>query len=712
MNSLSKETSPYLLQHAHNPVDWFAWTPEALEKAQKENKLILVSIGYSTCHWCHVMERESFENEDVAAIMNEHFVCIKVDREERPDVDAIYMEACQIMTGGGGWPLNCFLTPDARPFYTGTYFPPRPAHNRPSWVQVLYHLSRSWREQPGEVLAQAEKMMGYMHRSDQPPVTVEIPPAAKVPFDALQPFAVTKEARDQVGEVFLNLSDRFDRQEGGFGGAPKFPGAMSVSFLMQFYYFSGHKDALDHAFLSLDKMCMGGIYDHLGGGFSRYATDREWLVPHFEKMLYDNALLVVALADAYKILKNTISSSPLDIQRLQLYKETIEDTLGWVEREMTHPQGGFYAAQDADSEGVEGKFFVWEKVEVMTLLEQGRFNATDFNLFCLFYDITPHGNWEEKNILHRKQTYAVFAKEQQMETDVLEKMLQKGRQLLFAARSQRIYPGLDDKVLSGWNALMISAYAQAFTALGQEQFRTNALRSLEFVMDSFFPEGPGAQAMHTWKDGVARIPAFLEDYAYVIAAMLDVYQITFDEGWLQKALITTEYVIGLFYDPADGLFFFTNAEQTDIIIRKKDLYDNATPSANSTMARNLQRLSIYHDRHDWMEMAEKMVGVMHNSIVKFPNGFGRWAEALINNEFPVREIAVSGDDALQTASILQNHFLPNTVLAAASQSSQLPLLVGKADRGATFIYICRNFACQRPVGTIAEALASLHPQLE
>jgi uncharacterized protein len=712
MNRLSKETSPYLLQHAHNPVDWYAWTPEALEKAKTENKLILVSIGYSTCHWCHVMERESFENDDIAAIMNDQFVCIKVDREERPDVDAIYMEACQIMTGGGGWPLNCFLTPDARPFYAGTYFPPRPAHNRPSWAQVLHQLARAWREQPGEVLAQAEKLMGYMHRSDQPPVTGPSEKIPLLPFDPMQPFAASDEARDRAGEIFLHLSDRFDRQEGGFGGAPKFPGAMSISFLMQFYYFSGHKDALDHAFLSLDKMCMGGIYDHLGGGFARYATDREWLIPHFEKMLYDNALLITALSDAYKILNNTVNRSDLDEQRLELYKATIEQTLGWVEREMTHPAGGFYSAQDADSEGVEGKFFVWDKKEVTDILNQGWGNTEHTDLFCQFYDITEHGNWEEQNILHRLKTATVFAREKNMDLAALDTLLQKGREMLFAVRSKRIYPGLDDKILLGWNALLISAYSHAFTALGHKKFRSDAVRSLTFLMEAFFTDGKPSTALHTWKNGDARIPAFLEDYAYLIAALLDVYQITFDPRWLQTAHDLTGEVVTSFYDPQDGLFFFTNAAQTDIIVRKKDLYDNATPSANSTMARNLQRLSIYYDRPDWTAMSDRMLEVMQQSVIKFPNAFGRWAEALMNKAFPVREIVVSGDAAIDTAVGLQQHYLPNAVTAASAEMSELPLLAGKADAGDTRIYICRNFACQRPVATIAAALQLVHPQLE
>lgn len=715
-NRLGYETSPYLLQHAHNPVDWYPWSEEALNKAQSENKPIIVSIGYSTCHWCHVMERESFENEDVAAIMNENFICIKVDREERPDIDAVYMEACQIMTGGGGWPLNCFLTPEGQPFYAGTYFPPRPAHNRPSWVQLLHHLSKAWRERRDEVYAQAAQMTEYIKRYDKPPATGTVPEKQTPVFDSLRPFQIDKSARDRVGQVFMNMSSRFDREDGGFGGAPKFPGSMSLSFLMQFYYFSGHRDALDHVFLSLDKMCMGGIYDHLGGGFARYATDKAWLVPHFEKMLYDNALLVGVLSDACRILADE-KASP---DRLELYRETIDETLDWVEREMTHTSGGFFSAQDADSEGVEGKFFVWDKSEIESVLKENGFSPEETEAFCAFYDITAHGNWEEKNIIHRDIDTAAFAAKQGIEAAGFKKILRKARQALFAVRSKRIWPGLDDKILLGWNALMVSAFAQAYTATGTEKYRVNAVKSLEFLDNQFFDRQSGA-AFHTWKNGAARITAFLEDYAFLIAAMIDVYQITFEEKWLNRAAEITELVIRLFYDPEDGLFFFTGIEQTDIILRKKDLYDNATPSGNSTMTRNLQRLSKYYGRTDWEAMAEKMLDTMHQSIVKFPGSFGRWAETLVNQEFPVREIAVVGPDAKSVAWALQQHYLPNTVIAAAElvnwpdklkKLNQLPLLAGKTGSETTQIYICRNFACQRPVQTISEALASLHPQFE
>lgn len=697
-NALIHETSPYLLQHAHNPVNWMAWNPESLRQAKAENKLILVSIGYSTCHWCHVMERESFEDRDVADVMNEHFICIKVDREERPDVDAIYMEACQIMTGGGGWPLNCFLTPDGRPFYAGTYFPPMPAHNRPSWMQLLHHLARAWRERPEEVLRQADQLMGHLYRSDKPPVA---------------PDAVLGDS-SKAGQAYLALRERFDLHEGGFGGAPKFPGAMSISFLLQFHYFSGHREAAEHAFFSLDKMCRGGIYDHLGGGFARYATDVAWLIPHFEKMLYDNALLVSTLSDALAYLNSPGMADFADnATRRQLYAATIRETLEWVSREMTHPEGGFYSAQDADSEGVEGKFFVWEKQEVETALSAAGFLPDEIRHFCAFYDVTEKGNWEHRNILHRDRSEKAYSESVQIEEAVLTDLLARQRAALFAVRDRRIYPGLDDKILLSWSALMVSAFAQAAKALQNEAYKAQAERSVQFLMSAFFNtniEDWAATAQHSWKNGKAAIPAFLEDYAYLIAALTDVWELSGDERRLHQAGTLTRWVIAQFYDEKDHLFFFTSAQQTDILLRKKELYDNATPSSNSTMARNLQRLSILLDQPEWAALAQRMLERMAPSAVKFPNAFGRWMEAVLQEETGISEIAVTGPEAIKRLNALQAHYLPATVAAAgANPEATLPLLAGKVSEKETLIYICRNFACQRPVETVSEALSLLVP---
>lgn len=687
MNHLQHETSPYLLQHAHNPVDWYAWKPEAFERARAENKPILVSIGYSTCHWCHVMERESFENPDIAAFMNEHYINIKVDREERPDVDAIYMEACQILTGSGGWPLNCFLTPDAKPFYGGTYYPPRPAHNRPSWLQVLQHLSNIWETQREKALEQAEKLLTHIRHNDdlflQRP---ELSPATETesPFTA-----------GLLENIFYQMRDRFDRVEGGFGGAPKFPSTMAIHFLLHYHRFSGNAEALEQALLSLDKMAMGGIYDQLGGGFARYATDREWLVPHFEKMLYDNALLVTVLSEAYKLLQ-TGSRGPNEEHRANLYRDTIEETLAYISREMTHPEGGFYSAQDADSEGEEGKFYVWSKAEIETIL------GGDAGLFCLYYGVSEAGNWEHKNILWRQQHLEPFAEANKIDPSSLKSKLDACRQKLLTERNKRIPPALDNKVLLGWNALMCSACAAAYTALGRPEYRDMAIRNMTFLLEKFANQGR-PELLHTWKDGRAQYAAVLDDYAFLIAAFLDIWQITFNSKYLTLAEKYTEQVLSYFHDAKSGMFYFTAAGQSDILLRKKDLYDNATPSGNSTMAHNLQRLGLLLDRPDWRNAAIQMLLTLKEPVERYPLSFERWAMAIGNEVHPFVEIAVVGDNAIEKALTLQGRFLPNYVIAAANQPLETnPLLAGKAGDKEALIYVCRDYTCQKPVQTLAE----------
>lgn len=724
MNHLQFETSPYLLQHAHNPVDWYAWKPEAFERARAEDKPILVSIGYSTCHWCHVMERESFENEAVAEAMNANFVCIKVDREERPDVDHIYMEACQILTGGGGWPLNCFLTPDGRPFYAGTYFPPRPAHNRPSWVQLLEYLADVWRTKRADAEAQADRLLGHIHRNDGV-FLKKIEPA--LGGSAAENQAFTPELLDNI---FARMRDQFDRAEGGFGGAPKFPGSMSLLFLLEYQHFAGNFEAREHALLSLDKMIFGGIYDQLGGGFARYATDRAWLVPHFEKMLYDNALLVSVISEAYKLAVDGGRLTAHDSGRAAVYRETLEETLEYVRREMTHPDGGFYSAQDADSEGVEGKFFVWDKAEIEAALGE------DAEVFCQFYDVTEEGNWEEKNILWRPVELEIFAQTNELDVAALREKLRVCREKLFKIRDRRVCPGLDDKILLGWNALMASAHAHAFAALGHEKYRAAAVRNVAFLQERFTVDGgrltadgggrrtedgtpavsptahrppsaanrpPSTVFKHTWKDGVAQYDAFLEDYAYLIAALVDVYEVTFDAAYLARAGQLTEFVLGEFFDPESGLFFFTGKSQTDVPLRRKDLYDNATPSGNSTMARNLQRLGLLLDRRDWRELASKMLLAVRETVERYPLSFGRWASAMLSEVHPAHEIAVVGANAHAKANAINARFLPNKLVAASeAESAELPLLAGKTGGLEALIYVCHDYACKRPVESLDE----------
>lgn len=669
MNRLQFESSPYLLQHAHNPVDWYPWSDEAFERARTEQKPVLVSIGYSTCHWCHVMERESFENPDVAAFMNENFINIKVDREERPDVDAIYMEACQLLTGSGGWPLNCFLTPMARPFYAGTYFPPRPAFNRPSWLQLLQHLTRIWNTQREVAIEQSEKLLGNIRRNDG--VFIQPPPSASAPkFDA--------------AAVFARIREQSDFAEGGFGGAPKFPSTMTLQWLLQWHHYSGNAEALSHAVFSLEKMMRGGIYDQIGGGFARYATDRAWLIPHFEKMLYDNALLVKVLAEAVK-------SPALSAGQVNEFTAVIHQTLAYIEREMTDPDGGFFAAQDADSEGEEGKFYIWSKTEIESVLSE------DAALFCAFYGVSEAGNWEGHNILWCAQSLAAFAGANNLEPEQLQIKLSDCAAKLLERRSQRVWPGLDHKILVGWNALMVSGYAAAYTATGRVAYRSAALRNLAFLERHFRqPDG-------SWKHSASQRFGFLEDYAWLIAAWLDVYQIDFNTRWLSLAETTTEYVLSHFYEEETGLFFFTDVDQTDILFRKKDLYDNATPSGNSTMAQNLQRLGILLDRRDWREIASCMLSAMRATVEKYPLSFARWGAALLTEAQNIHEIAVVGDNAIDKALEIQRGFFPNMVIAASREpSEQLPLLAGKSGAADALIYVCRDFACQRPVATLEE----------
>jgi uncharacterized protein len=682
MNRLQHETSPYLLQHAHNPVDWHAWKPEAFEKAKKEGKPILVSIGYSTCHWCHVMERESFEDGEVAEFMNDNFVCIKVDREERPDVDQVYMEACQVFTGGGGWPLNCFLTPERKPFYAGTYFPPMPAHNRPSWLQVLMNISHFFQNKRQVVEEQASRLMDLIQNSGDH-FTGN---CLKVVSDE-SPFSDA--LLQKIGATLLQQADKAN---GGFGNAPKFPGTMSLHYLLNYHYYYGEKEALRHVVLSLDKMAMGGIYDHVGGGFARYATDARWLVPHFEKMLYDNALLVSLLSEAYKVTKT------------ELYKETIEETLQWVSREMTGTEGDFYSAQDADSEGVEGKYYVWDKAEIEQILKN------EAALFCGFYDVSEGGNWEGRNILWRKWTFEEFAQSKGMEAEALKRKLAAARQKLFDVRDQRVHPGLDDKILLDWNALMCSAYAKAYAALGHEAYKEAAVKNLHFLLKKKV-QPDGLTLYHTWKDGKAQYDGFLDDYAFLIEALVDVYEITFDTSWLLQAERYMAFVLEHFLDEADKLFYFTSAKQQDILLRKKDLYDSATPSGNATMVRNLQRLGILLGHEDYQQLASEMLGVLKKSVEKYPGSFARWATAILSEAHGIPEIAVVGNQAPALAAAVNAGFLPQKVLMATTNPDGLnyPLLAGKTAGSDTLIYSCRDYACQQPVRTVEEFRQLVHP---
>lgn len=685
MNRLQYETSPYLLQHSHNPVDWYAWKPEAFERAQREKKPILVSIGYSTCHWCHVMERESFENEEVAAFMNEHFVNIKVDREERPDVDAIHMEACQVISGAGGWPLNCFLTSDGRPFFAGTYYPPEPAYSRPSWIQVLQSMLHHFYEKPEVVEDQANRLIEIIKSSE----TVFLGDSLLHENPRLLFTPVV------LQNIYYHFEKRFDKENGGFGGAPKFPGSMSLEFLLQYYYYLHQPEALEHVQFSLERMIQGGIYDQLGGGFARYATNPEWLIPHFEKMLYDNALLVSLLSDVYRAVSDVTGFE--EQSRLALYREAIEETLDFIKREMTSSEGGFYSALDADSEGVEGKYYVWQKAELAAILGE------DAALFSEFYDVTEDGNWEAQNILWRPQSFESFAEIKGIPVENLKATFKKNREQLFTAREKRVRPGLDDKILLDWNALMCTAHAKAYAALGNEDYKNTAERNLYLLLEKF-RQPDGQTFYHTYKEGKAQYDAFLDDYANLIEALLNVYNINFDLNLIDQAVALTDFVMHHFHDDESGLFFFTSEYQKDILLRRKELYDNATPSGNSTMIHNLLKLSILVNRPDYKETAVKMLKTLRDAVERYPPSFARWATALIPLVYSMPEIAIVGENAVDLAKAMNQFYLPNKVIMAAADAvERYPLLAGRNASNETNIYICRDYACQLPVKTVEEA---------
>lgn len=677
-NKLAFETSPYLLQHAHNPVNWYPWDNEALELAKREDKPILVSIGYSACHWCHVMERESFENEETAAIMNDNFINIKIDREERPDIDHIYMDAVQAMTGSGGWPLNVFLLPDGRPFFGGTYFPPVPAYNRSSWPQTLLAVKQAFVERRTEMESQAENLTDHIKSNNE--------------FGGnavAQNILSTKESLNQLAE---NALKQGDSQWGGFGRAPKFPQTFTITFLLRHYYFTADQRCLNQALLSLDKMILGGIYDQLGGGFARYSTDEKWLAPHFEKMLYDNALLISVISEGYQITKN------------ELYATTIRQTVAWLQLEMMSEEGGFLSALDADSEGVEGKFYTWSKSEIDQHLGE------DSNLYCKYYDISEEGNWEHTNILWITRPFSDFVSEvaelekgnvQELERTIKE-LIDRSNKKLLVVRSSRVRPGTDDKILLSWNALMITALCKAYAALNDEIFKELAIKNIQFLETKLKDAGSEGWS-HTYKNGIAKVEAFLEDYVFLVQAYIHLQEITGQSAYLLKAKTLTQFIIQNFKEEAEDFFYFTHKNQTDVIVRKKEVYDGATPSGNSVMAVNLLYLAKIFDETEWSTLAEKMISRLEKSIIKHPTSFGIWASGLQWLLEPVSEIALIGENSTVALEEVLGAYHPNKVIQASSTSNDdYPLLSQKTPTDRLQIYLCRDYACLQPVSTVNE----------
>ncbi|MFW2478337.1 MAG: thioredoxin domain-containing protein [Sediminibacterium sp.] len=661
-NKLINETSPYLLQHAHNPVNWYPWGEEALMLAQKEQKPILVSIGYAACHWCHVMERESFEDESTAAMMNELFINIKIDREERPDLDHIYMDAVQAMTGSGGWPLNVFLTPDTKPFYGGTYFPPVRAHNRSSWKEVLSGIANAFKEKRDEIDQQATKLTEHIKASNA--------------FGLKQGVGKEEISQEMVEDITINMLKQADTEWGGFGNAPKFPQTMAIRFLLRQFHFHQNEAARKQALLSLDKMIDGGIYDQLGGGFARYSTDTEWLAPHFEKMLYDNALIVSAMCEAYALTK------------LDKYARAINETLLFVETELMHSDGGFYSALDADSEGVEGKFYTWSKGEIEAIL------GANAELFCAYYDISEGGNWEHTNILRVKTQPADFAAMHGLTEKTWLEQLSINKGKLMQHRAARVRPLLDDKHLLGWNAMMNIAYGQAYAVLGIEKYREIAVQNIHFLEDNL-KNGPDGTWLHTCKHGKAHIPAFLDDYACLIQAYIQLQEITGEGQYLLKAKEVLELVNRLFSENETGFYFYTMEGQTDIIVRKKEVYDGATPSGNALMAVNLQYLGRVFDRPDWLERMRKMLGGLQQAVVKYPTSFGLWSMVVQAEQMGWKEVALVGKGAKTYLPQVLELYSPNKILQTEeTKEADFPLLAGKMPKNeGVMFYVCQNFTC-------------------
>ncbi len=689
-NRLARETSPYLLQHAHNPVDWYPWGDEALQRARTEDKPVLVSIGYAACHWCHVMERESFENEDTARFMNDHFINIKIDREERPDLDHIYMDAVQAITGSGGWPLNVFLTPEGRPFYGGTYFPPRPVHDRSSWTDVLAAIATSFREKRDQIEQQAQSLTQHVAGANS--FGISAAPGIAAFANAPDSGIFNK---DTLRQIYEHLMGTADKKQGGFGGAPKFPQTFSIQYLLHYYHFTREEPALQQACLSLDKMIEGGIYDQIGGGFARYSTDNEWLAPHFEKMLYDNALLVIVLSEAYQLTKK------------ERYREVIQETMDFIHRELSDGQGGFYAALDADSEGEEGKYYVWDKAEIDALLGE------DAALFCSRYGVTPEGNWEGKNILTRTfpaagsasahssgKTELSPAEAESPTTPAEAEKLANARSRLLEYRSRRICPALDDKVLLGWNALMNIACSKAYGALGIEEYKDRAIANMNFCWERL--KGKELYFFyHSYKAGQAKYPAFLDDYAGVIAALLQLQEITGDTGYLLKAKEVMEFVLRNFSEEGTGFFFFTHQDQKDLIVRKKEIYDGAIPSGNSLMAFNLAYMSIIFNEPDWMARATHMAASLQRPVTSYPGSFGIWATLYQAIAYIIPEIVLTGKRPENARKELLQQLIPYRVFQSAKEeNTHFPLLSERPVEDFPLFFLCKNYACQLPVNEV------------
>jgi uncharacterized protein YyaL (SSP411 family) len=662
MNRLANSTSPYLLQHANNPVNWYPWGAEALQKAKDENKLIIVSIGYSACHWCHVMEHESFEDEQVAAVMNEYFVCIKVDREERPDVDQIYMSAVQLISGRGGWPLNCVCLPDQRPIYAGTYF------RKNDWTSLLFNLADYYKQKPEDANEYATRLTEGIQKYES------------IGFVETQPDY----AKADLEVIVNNWKKYFDKIEGGLGTAPKFPMPNNWQFLVRYAHLFKDDEIAGMAKLTLQKMAFGGIYDHLGGGFARYSVDGLWHVPHFEKMLYDNGQLISLYAEAHTWRPD------------ELYKQVVSETIEFAVRELLSPEGGFYSALDADSEGVEGKFYTFDKQEIDAIL------GSESQLFCIYYHITDEGNWEEEqtNIPFKRGSDADLAEAIGIPVDELLESVAASRKKLFDVRAKRIRPGLDNKILASWNGLMLKGLCEAYRAFNQPEYLALALKNACFIVKKLM-DGGRINRIYQSETKVA----FLDDYANITEAFIALYEVTFDEQWLNHAVQLTDNAIAHYYDEASGVFFFTADDDEQLIARKSEIMDGVIPASNSVMARNLKKLGLLFDKEAYLEISAQQLRNIMSHMAKYGSAYSNWGMLLLDEVFGTNEVAIVGPDAEVFRLEMEKNYIPNKIILGGTKGS-LPLLRDKFS-GKTQVFVCKDKTCGLPANDIAGALKQI-----
>ena len=694
-NRLINESSPYLLQHAYNPVDWYAWGEEALQKAKREDKPIFLSIGYSACHWCHVMAHESFENEEIASLMNEKFINIKVDREERPDLDDIYQRVCQLATGNGGWPLSVFLTPDQKPFYVGTYFPKESRYGMPGFGTILTQLSEAYMTKKHEIQSATAEFMHALSNSAQ---DIQL-------LQEKQQGTISNAGSSTLEEAAIGLLHMADTVYGGFGQAPKFPNISNLLFLLRYYDISGINRFRDFVMFTADKMICGGIHDQLGGGFHRYSTDQRWLIPHFEKMLYDNALLTQLYAELYQISGN------------KSYLDTAEKILDYIRREMTSPEGGFFSAQDADSEGEEGRFYTWSKQEIINFLGDEKKYV---DIFCEYYGVTEGGNFEGRNILHIRRSINEIARKYGQSPDEIKNILQHISKRLFTIREGRTKPGRDDKILTSWNSLMISAFTKVYRITNNDTYLSHAVKAIEFIENRIaIPDG---RLRRTFKDGTSKLNAYLDDYAFLVNALLDVFEVDTTSRYLEKAIMYADSMIQHFWDDKQGNFFFTSHDHEHLIVRTKSLYDLAIPSGNSMAASCLIRLYHITQNSDYLQKAEQIMKTGLKAAGENPFGFGQLLNAIYLYISKPIEITIirkenkEQSDSKQMSSWLGKQFIPNSITALVKDQSQLnelskyPFFNGKKEEdiiqkeniNSEYAFVCRNFSCSLPINSLQQ----------